>query len=59
MLRARLDCLGVFLVARDDERLFAAGKSGRDFFLGPLPFYSAARGHFRWEREPGPGSKSA
>ena len=29
MLRARLDCLGVFLVARDDERLFAAGKSGR------------------------------
>ena len=39
MLRARLDCLGVFLVARDDERLFAAGKSGRaEHVLNPLPF---------------------
>ena len=37
--RARLDCLGVFLVARDDERLFAAGKSGRaEHVLNPLPF---------------------
>ncbi len=43
LLRARLDCLGVFLVARDDERLFAAGKSGRaEHVLNPLPFYSAA-----------------
>ena len=50
LLRARLDCLGVFLVARDDERLFAAGKSGRSaslehFFSGASPLHYYPAGH--------------